>query len=219
MCKVCSGLVCVLALSSTVLALSAESTLVSSLDNKDADRSETSVGNLIADAYMAATGADLALVSAGDLKPSSQSIVPGKVQSSDLAALLAYPDDRIVVLALDGRKVREALERSVANYPRPGLGFLQVAGCKLTFDPSRPAGDRITSIAVAGKPLLSEQAYKVAMPNSLANGALGYWKVWSQRNVISKASDAVSCTAAVDRYFLANQKLDYSILNRVTAAK
>ena len=219
MCKVCICLAFALILASTVLALSVESTLVSSLDNKDPEKSETSVGSLIADAFKAQMGADMAFVSAGDLKPLDKAIAVGKVESSDVSAVLAYPDDRLVMLALDGQKVRQALERSVSNYPRPGLKFLQVAGCRMTFDPSKPEGERVTSVTVNGSPIVNEQAYKVAMPNSLANGALGYWKIWSNRNVVSKDSDSVTCNLAIDHYFRANQKLNYSVLNRVTAAK
>lgn len=219
MCKVCAGIACILALGSTAWAVNAETTLVSSLDSKDADRTETSVGSLVADAYRSAMNADVAFLSAGDLKPSSQSIVAGKVQSRDVAAMLAYPDEKLVVLALDGRKIRAALERSVSNYPRPGLNFLQLSGCQVVFDPSKPEGSRITSLFVAGKPIVDEQAYKVAVPNSLASGAVGYWKIWSRRNIISKDSQSVSCTDAIDRYFVTNKKLNYATLKRVTATK
>ena len=192
---------------------------VSARQQRAGQESETSIGSLVADAFRTTMNADLAFVSAGDLKATSESIASGKLQSSVLGAVLAYPDEPLVVLALDGRKIREALERSVSSYPRPGLGFLQVSGCRIVFDPARTEGDRIISISVAGKPIVDEQAYTVAMPSSLAGGALGYWKVWSKRNIVSKQVDSVICTNAIDRYFRANPKLDYAILNRVTVAK
>lgn len=219
MIALCAGFACILVLSSAVWAVSVESTAVSPLDNKNPDKGETSVGCLVADSFRAAMNADLAFVSAGDLKASSAPIVPGKVQSDDLAALLAYPDEPLVVLALDGRKVREALERSVSSFPRPGLSFLQVSGCQVIFDASRADGDRVISLSIGGKPVVNEQAYTVAMPNSLANGALGYWKTWSKRNIVSKEAASVTCTNAIGRYFRANQKLNYAVLNRVTATK
>jgi len=195
----------------------AESTSTSALENKDSGKQETSIGSLLADAFRAAAHSDVAFVSAGDLKKTTDPLPAGKVQSDDVSALIAYPDDRIVVLALDGRKIREALETSVATYPRPGLGFLQVSGLTFSFDPSKPTGSRVGSIAVGGRPIADDQAYTVAMVSSLADGALGYWKVWSKRNVVSKAASLIS-TSAVDSYFRTNPKLDYSTLNRILLA-
>lgn len=213
--KLCIGVACILILSSTCWAANAESTSAGPLENKEPGKGETSIGCLVADSFRAAMHSEVAFVSAGDLKPSTAAIESGKVRSGDVAALLTYPDEPVVVVALDGRMIREALERSVSSLPRSGQSFLQVSGCKVVFDPSR-SGGRIVSIEIGGKPLVNEQAYTVAMPNSLAGGALGYWKVWSKRNIVS-GSASVTCTIAVDRYFKTNPKLDYSTLNRVTA--
>jgi len=195
-----------------------ESISVSALDNKDAGKGETSIGSLVADAFRAAVRADIAFVAAGDLKRTDDPLPAGKVRSSDVTALLAYPDDRVVVLALDGRRIRQALEIAVSAYPRPSLAFLQVSGMKFTFDPSKPVGSRVVSVMVGKKPLVDDEAYTVAMMSSLADGALGYWKVWSRRNVVSK-SDATDCSDAVDSYFRANPKLNYGVLDRIALAK
>ncbi len=217
-----TALICAIVAAAGACALSAvappESTSASDLENKDPGKQETSVGSLVADAFRASAHADAAFAAAGDLKKTDDPLPAGKVESGDVSALLAYPDDHMVVLALDGRKIREALEASVATYPRPGLAFLQVSGVKFTFDPSKDVGQRVTSITVGGKPIADDGAYTVAMMSSLADGALGYWKVWSKRNVISKL-DATTGSAAVDSYFKANPKLDYSALNRIALVK
>ena len=206
------------ALPSVSAADPAESTSASALENKEPGKQETSVGSLVADAFRAAARADIALVAAGDLKASAEPIAAGKVRSGDIAALVAYPDDRVVALALDGRKIREALERSVTSYPRPALAFLQVSGLKLAFDPARPVGSRVTSVTVGKTPIGNDQAYTVAMLSSLADGALGYWKVWSRKNVVGKLPSTAS-SDAIDSYLKANQKLDYAALNRITLVK
>jgi 2',3'-cyclic-nucleotide 2'-phosphodiesterase (5'-nucleotidase family) len=211
----CASLVCLFALASAALA---DGTTSSPLDNKEPGKGETSIGSLVADAFRAATRADVAFVSAGDLKVANASLIAGKVQSSDIKTLLVYPEDDVVVLALDGGMIRAALERSVASYPRSGLSFLQVSGLKFTFDPSRADGDRVTAVTVGSAPVANDQSYTVAMPNSLAGGALGYWKVWSKRNIVAK-SGPVSSGAAVDQFLKNNRKLDYGTLNRITAAK
>jgi len=54
------------------------------------------------------------------------------------------------------------------------------------------------------------------MTSSMANGALGYWKVWTSSNVIRRIPDS-SIEKAVEKYFKTNPKIDYSSLNRITA--
>lgn len=212
------GLTAAIALGAIAVDTPPEAISASALDNKDAQKGETSVGSLVADAFRAAVRADIAFVAAGDLKRSDDPLPAGKVRSGDVTALLAYPDDRVVVLALDGRKIRQALEIAVSAYPRPSLAFLQVSGIKFAFDPSRPVGRRVTSVTVGSKPIVDDEAYTVAMMSSLADGALGYWKIWSRRNVVSKAN-AADCSDAVDSYFRANPKLDYSVLDRIVLAR
>lgn len=210
--------VCAMLFASPGFAATAESISVSPLENKDPGKNETAIGSLVADAFRAEMHTDVAFVSAGDLKTTNGPIPTGKVQSSDIASLLAYPNDNLAVLALDGRTIREALERSVSVCPRPGLSFLQVSGLKFVYDPAKTDGGRVVSISVGGAPIIQGKAYTVAVVRSLAEGALGYWKVWSKSSVVSK-SNSVSGALALQNFMTANSKLDYSTLDRITVAK
>jgi 2',3'-cyclic-nucleotide 2'-phosphodiesterase (5'-nucleotidase family) len=209
---------CAILIASPGYAATAESVSASPLENKDPGTSETAIGSFVADAFRAEMHTDISFVAAGDLKVTSVPLPAGKVQSDQIASLLAYPNDNLAVLALDGRTIREALERSVSGYPRAGLSFLQVSGLKWVFDPARPVGDRVTSISVGEVPIAPEKGYTVAVMSSLADGALGYWKVWSKRNVISR-SQSLSGAVAVQMFMTANPKIDYSALNRISVAK
>lgn len=184
------------------------------LDNREPGKMETAIGCLVADAFRTAMHTDLALVSAGDLKAGT---APAKPQPEDVTALLAYPDDTLVVLALDGRMIRTALETSIASSPRPGLSFLQVSGLSFVYDPTKPAGSRVVSVTVGKAAIVDGEAYTVAVPNSLAGGALGYWKVWSKRNIVNKAA-SITVASAVVKYVSSNPKLEYGLLNRIVAA-
>ena len=210
-------IICAL-LASPGYAATTESVSASALENKDPGKSETAIGSLVADAFRAEMHTDVAFVSAGDLKATNGPLPAGKVQSSNITSLLAYPDDSLAVLALDGRTIREALERSVASYPRSGLSFLQVSGLRFVFDPAKAVGDRVMSISVGGVPIMRDKAYTVTVMRSLADGALGYWKIWSKRNVVSK-SDSMSSAVAVQKFMTANPKINYSTLDRITVAK
>ncbi|MCL6623754.1 MAG: 5'-nucleotidase C-terminal domain-containing protein, partial [Fimbriimonadales bacterium] len=99
-------------------------------------------------------GADLAFLPAGMLN---------KDATGDLATLLKYPTDELVVLRLTGKEVLSALERSVSYYPEPNSAFLQISGGVVTFSASAQPGSRILSVDIGGAPLEPNSRYNVAM--------------------------------------------------------
>lgn len=208
----------VLAVASVALAEEPiQTTSASALGNKDVGKQETAIGDLFADAARSAMGTQIAFVAASELKPKEPAFDAGKVLSSDLEALISYPDDALAVVELPGKLVRQALERSVSIYPQPNLGFLQVSGLKFSFDSTKPSGSRVTSVTVDGSPLADETTYRVAVSNSLANGALGYWKVWDPEKVRITRDSKSSLGKAIQSYLKANSKIDYGRLNRIEA--
>lgn len=188
------------------------------LDNQDVGKVETVIGDLVADAFRSAAHTDIALVSAGDLKPLSSSISPDGIKATDLTVLLMYPGDTVVTMALDGGMILQALETSVTSYAQPSLSFLQVSGLKFTFDPSRPAGQRVTAATINGANIVKEKSYTVAMLNSMAGGALGYWKVWSKRNIVDGTTPVTSASAVQD-YIKANANPKLTTQGRINVAK
>ncbi len=194
-----------------------QTTSASALGNKDVGKQETALGDLFADAARSAMSTQIAFVAASELKPKDPPFDAGKVLSSDLEALISYPDDALAVVELQGKLVRQALERSVSIYPQPNLGFLQVSGIGFSFDSTKPSGSRVTSVTVDGSPLADETTYRVAVSNSLANGALGYWKVWDPDNVRITRDSKSSLGKAIQSYLKANSKIDYGRLNRIEA--
>lgn len=127
-----------------------------------------------ADIVREAARADLAFLPAGLLKEPA---------SADLSTLLLYPTDQICVLLLKGSDLKLALERSLANYPQPNGAFLQISGVTVTFSESAPPESRILEIKVGDAALSLGRQYQVAMPATLARGALGYFKIWDKSQV------------------------------------
>jgi 5'-nucleotidase/UDP-sugar diphosphatase len=149
------------------------------LDGTKNTVAETNLGNFVADAVRAATTADFALVQASILQPTT---VSTKILTTeDLRAILIFPDEPVVVLRLDGGRIREALERSLGVLPNPNKGFLQVSGLRVRFDPNQAPGARAREIVVAqtNAALDPKGTYRVAMSESLAKGALGYFRVFN----------------------------------------
>ena len=82
--------------------------------------------------------ADGAFLAAGILKKN--------YSKDNLASLLQYPTNTIVVLSLTGRQIRDAFERSLSLYPQPNEGFLQISGFDVTFKKNGSPDNRIISI-------------------------------------------------------------------------
>ena len=215
-CSIAVAVMCVVVLGAAVcFAEPAETQSASALGNKDPRKQETAIGNLVADAVREATKANIAFVAASELKPTREPLPAGTVSSSDIAALVSYPGDPLTVLRIDGKTVRKALEKSVSIYPQRSLRFLQVSGIKFKFDPKKKPGSRVTSINVGKKPLDEGALYTVGATNSMANGALGYWKVWKKKDIHKKLPD-VNIVKVVEGLFRAQPRIDYGKLDRIT---
>ncbi len=165
--------------------------------NLKATRQETAWGRLVADALQSAGGAELALINAGALR--SGTLSAGSVDGASLAALLSFGEDSVVTLSLSGAQIRAALERAASVYPTGSPAFLHGAGFEATFDASAPSGKRVSSIRVGGRPLSDETTYAVAMPVALAEGAAGYFNIWSSAKARKSNSSLLDALGAYIR--------------------
>lgn len=136
---------------------------------------ETNVGNLIADAFRAATGADVGLMNGGSIR-ADELIRPGALTNRNVLSILPFKS-KVVKIELDGATLRQALEHGVARSAEdaePGR-FPQVSGMRFTFDATRPAGSRVVNVTVGGKPLDPAKKYTLATNDYLAiDGGDGY---------------------------------------------
>jgi len=180
--------------------------------SEDAVRTkETGIGSLVADAVRASASADAALIPAAAFKKAS--IAAGEISGKAICSALVFPDDTVIVLSLQGSQLRGALEKSVSIYPQKSLGFLQVSGVELVFDP-RQRNARLVSVKVAGKPLKDDATYRIATTNSLASGALGYWRIWTKEQIVQKSNATLA--KAVESYLAASKELDYRKAVRIS---
>ncbi len=136
---------------------------------------ETNVGNMVAEAFRRATGADVALMNGGSIRADTI-ISPGPLTRRELLSILPFKN-KVVKLELTGATLKAALEHGVsrsAEDAEPGR-FPQVAGLRFSFDASRPAGSRVVDVTVNGEPLDDNRKYTLATTNFLAiDGGDGY---------------------------------------------
>ncbi|MBA2524396.1 MAG: 5'-nucleotidase C-terminal domain-containing protein [Pyrinomonadaceae bacterium] len=146
---------------------------------------ETNVGNLVAESFRRATGADVALVNGGSIRADTI-ISPGALTKRDLLSILPFKN-KVVKLELSSATLRAALEHGVSRSAEDGEPgrFPQVAGLRFTFDASRPPGSRVVDVTVDGQLLADNRKYTLATTNFLAvDGGDGYAMIKGARLLI-----------------------------------
>lgn len=134
------------------------------------------------------SGADGAFLAAG--------LVKEAYQADNLASLLQYPTDELVVVSLSGSQIRQAFERTLSLYPLPNTSFLQISGFEVQFSKGAESGHRVTNVTASGAKLDDDKTYTVAMPSSLGRGGLGYFKIWD-KSKITKTLEGVTVESAL----------------------
>lgn len=131
---------------------------------------ETNLGNLVLDAFLAETGADIAIANGGGIRTSLEA---GELTKGGIISVVPF-NNFVITKKLTGSKIKEALEFSVRLYPESNGGFLQVAGLTFSFDPSQAEGDKVFNIKVGEEALVMDKEYIVATHDFLAAGGDGY---------------------------------------------
>ena len=123
---------------------------------------ESDIGNLFADIFVAATGADIGFVHGGSLR---KDLPEGDIRLVDI--LDSYPFvDAVNVKEMSGERIRRALEQSL-TFER---GLLQLSGLEMTYDLSRPKYERIVTLRHQGRDVLDDDVFTVAAPGFLTEG-------------------------------------------------
>ncbi len=139
---------------------------------------ETVLGNLIADAQLAATkgassgGAQIAFMNPGGLRAD---LVPGADGGISFGQLFAAQPfaNMLVVKSLTGRQLRALLEQQFAsgsNSVEDPYILSPSSNVRFAYDLSKPAGQRIVLLTVDGASVRDEAVYRVAMNSFLASG-------------------------------------------------
>jgi 5'-nucleotidase len=138
---------------------------------------EAPIGNCIADSLREYFHADVALYNGGGIR--GDCVLPaGSLTSMDIETMLPFGNTAVIV-SMTGEVLRQALERSAAQLPRPWGGFLQVSGLRVRIGPRSDSKRRITGVDVLAPdgtvhPLDSQRQYRVATNSFLARGGNGY---------------------------------------------
>jgi 5'-nucleotidase len=145
---------------------------------------ECALGNLIADAMRAETGAQIAIMNGGGIRAD---IEAGDITLGEVLTVLPF-GNLVSTFTLSGADVIAALENGVSQVPfengqiqRDGASgrFPQVSGLRYSFDPSQAAGSRIVSVDILGEdgsytPIDETATYTVVANDFMRRGGDGY---------------------------------------------
>ena len=108
---------------------------------------EMPLGNLVADAIKAGTGAKLALTNGGGLRAD---INEGDITVRDVIAVLPFGNYGVTKYVTPVQ-LKSLLENGVNSAPAAVGKFPQIAGFSFAYNPALPAGSRVTEITIDGK--------------------------------------------------------------------
>lgn len=176
----------------------------------------TAMGQLLSDAYLAATrapekgGAQIALTNIGSIRAGLER--KGPISYGDIYAVQPFGNN-LVTLSLSGALLQQVLEQQF----RPAgqdQEILQVsAGFTYQWDDRAPLGQKIVpgSLRLNGQPILASQQYRVTVNSFLASGSDGF-------TLLREATDALTGSVDLDQleaYLQANPGLSPAPFDRI----
>ncbi len=185
---------------------------------------ECLLGNLISDALLEKTGADVAIQNGGGIRAD---IAAGQVSLGDVLNVLPF-GNLISTFELSGADLVATLENGVSrvevdennNPVVDGASgrFPQVAGIRYVFDATQEAGSRIVSVEVmqdgAFAPLDPEAMYYVASNDYMRGGGDGYAML--DTNAVNPYDQGSPLDQAVADYIAANSPINVELDGRIS---
>jgi 5'-nucleotidase len=196
-------------------------TITETLSRVPGDAGESALGDIIADALLAATratangGAVIALTNPGSIRTDIVKREDGMTNYADLFASQPF-HHQLVTLTLTGAQIKDALEQQWIDPNRPRI--LQVSrGFGYAWDATKPYGEHVIAarMSLNGKRIDPAAQYRVTVNNYLAVGGDGFsvLKQGSSQQVGVYDADALYA------YFQANSPIAPAAADRIIRVK
>jgi 5'-nucleotidase len=162
---------------------------------RDPGSGEWPLGDLIADAQLAATrapdkGAAVAAVTnPGGIRTDLPMTADGTVTYGEIFAAQPFGNN-LVTLTLTGAELKTMLEQQWSDPAKPRI--LQVSeGFHYTWDAAKPAGEKIdaASIEIGGEKVVADRGYRITVNDFLADGGDGFKVLKNGRDRLAGGSD------------------------------
>ena len=166
---------------------------------------ESALGNLIADAQLAATrapdrgGAQLSFMNPGGLRADLVPDAQGRLSYGQLFSVQPFGNN-IMVRTYTGAQIRAVLEQQFnggTSRPEAPRVLSVSEGFGYRYDLTQPAGSRISHMALHGKPLQEGDQVRVAISSFLASGGDGFTVFSEGRDTLGGDQDLDALEAYV----------------------
>jgi 5'-nucleotidase len=183
---------------------------------------ESVMGNLIADAQLAATkaadkgAAQIAFMNPGGVRADLAPASDGSVTYGQIFAVQPFGNS-LVVKTMTGAQIRAVLEQqfnSGANTTAAPRVLLPSTGFTYTYNLAQPAGSRITNMALNGTAMADATSYRVTMNSFLATGGDNFTVFNQGTNTLGGDQDV----DALEAYIKAGSPLAPPATDRITNA-
>jgi 5'-nucleotidase len=181
---------------------------------------ETVLGDLVADAQLAATsgpragGAQIAFMNGSGVRAEIVPAADGSVTYGQIYASQPFGNS-LVVKTFTGRQLRQLLEQQFASgwntIERPNM-LMPSRGLTYAYDLTRPEGQRILDLRLNGQPIRDEASYRVTMNSFLATGGDNFTVFREGTDVTGGPQDL----DAFEAYIVASTPLTPPTPNRIT---
>lgn len=192
-------------------------TTTTPLDSRKASvrTQETAIGNLIADASRDSVKADIAITNGGGIRGNKEYPAGTALTRRDIFTELPF-GNKSVKLEVTGQMVWDGLESGFSQVENGAGRFPQVSGLVIEADFTKPAGSRVISVMVNGKPLDKAATYTLATNDYMAGGGDGYVAFKSGKVLLDALSAKLLATEVMD-YITAHKTVAPAIEGRIKA--
>jgi len=158
---------------------------------------ESNFANLIADAMKDEVGADIGFTNGGGIRGDKVYEAGTVLTRKDVLTELPFGNVTVLV-ELSGEDVKEVVETGVSKVEDVAGRFGHYAGLTFAYDKSKPVGERVTEIMVAGAPLDPAKTYTLATNDYVAGGGDGYKVLKGKKQLIDKAGGTLMATTVIN---------------------
>src|SRR4030066_530809 len=163
---------------------------------------ETSLGNLIADAFAEVSECDLMLVGSGSIRTKELGPI---VTLKDFRSCFPY-NDSLNRFSVDGSKLKKIFSHFMRKDNKNGEGecYQVSSGVKAVYDDTKC---HLVSLEVKGRPVSESEVYTICMQGYHANNSATYLNITNEELIENKKHKVVSTSQmeVLEKYLKTNQ--------------
>ncbi len=175
---------------------------------------ETAIGNLVADAMRAATGADVAMANGGGIRADREYEAGTMLTRRDILTELPF-GNVTVMTEITGAQILAAMENGVSKVEDGSGRFPQISGMSIVYDPTAPAGSRIVKLMIGENEVDLNATYTFATNNYAMGGGDGYGMLGGGRMLIDTGNGNLMANDVIN-YVIEQGGVHNTVEGRIT---